>query len=45
MLSKLILKKNEDYKLMVKISHILSGDQESFKGLPEILFNFKAYNL
>jgi len=32
-----VLEKNEGYKLMVKISNILSGDQESFEGLPEDL--------
>jgi len=32
-----VLEKNEGYKLMVKISKILSGDQENFKGLPEDL--------
>ena len=32
-----VLEKNEGYKLMVKISNILCGDQKSFKGLPEDL--------
>ncbi|KAE9536846.1 hypothetical protein AGLY_006908 [Aphis glycines] len=32
-----VLGKNEGYKLMVKISNILSGDQENFEGLPEDL--------
>jgi len=32
-----VLGKNEDYKLMVKISNILSGDKENFEGLPEDL--------
>lgn len=32
-----VLEKNVGYKLMVKISKILSGDQESFEGLPEDL--------
>lgn len=32
-----VLEKNVGYKLMVKISNILSGNQESFEGLPEDL--------
>jgi formate-dependent nitrite reductase cytochrome c552 subunit len=32
-----VLEKNEGYKLMVKISNILSGDQKIFEGLPEDL--------
>uniref|UniRef100_A0A2S2PQT6 CGG triplet repeat-binding protein 1 n=1 Tax=Schizaphis graminum TaxID=13262 RepID=A0A2S2PQT6_SCHGA len=32
-----VLGKNEGYKLMVKISNILSGDRENFEGLPEDL--------
>jgi len=32
-----VLGKNEGYKLMVKTSNILSGDQENFEGLREDL--------
>lgn len=36
--TKTVLEKNESYKLMIKISKILFGDQESFEGLkPEDL--------
>lgn len=32
-----VLEKNEDYKLMIKISKILSGDQENVEDFPEDL--------
>lgn len=32
-----MLEKNESYKIMVKITNILSGNEKSFEGLPEDL--------